>query len=174
VAEDVGFQDEERGSMCKRATMIKCIVLMSVMGLFMPAVVSHSSDDMVGKECFDTQVIAVSESIGKALRDEDVHTIVGLVPKSGLYFIDGFFEYQEVVQLLNSRSSWLYRHLFVGEDSAKDRLEKLGQFQIRAYWRGRDAVLVVYTNGASEPRKLENCLVKLHDRWYFDGIFSCD
>lgn len=117
----------------------------------------------------------VVSQVEAAIIKRDVGKLMQYVSSRGTYFIDDYYSYNEIRELLGDKKSWLYKHLFVGESSVFHYFKSNSMIRERIHMRGKNAVSVVFESASSLPANwIECCFIEIKGRWYFDGIFSCE
>lgn len=107
---------------------------------------------------------------------EDVEMLLKYVSPAGTSFIDDHYTYEEIRELLKNKDSWLYKHLFWGENSVKKYFDSAKELTIKIHYFNKDeAVSIFYQSSNYAPRNwVECCFVKINEKWYFNGIFYCE
>jgi hypothetical protein len=119
------------------------------------------------------------EKLAKEVKDavikKDINRLMKYVSPSGVYFIDDKYTYEQIEEIIRKKNSWLYKHLFVGENSVINYFQKANDLEIKIHHRNSNAIFVSYHSSNVKPVNwLECCFIKIKGKWYFDGIFSCE
>jgi len=123
-------------------------------------------------ELSELNVIAMD--VKDAVEREDMNRLMQYVAPSGTYFIDKPYTYAQIDKLISTKGSWLYKHLFVGENSIKDYLNNAKNLKVVINHRDHAAIQISYPSSNYDRLKwIECCFMKINGHWYFDGIFSC-
>lgn len=117
----------------------------------------------------------IAKNLKEAVIREDGDLLMQYVSPSGTYFIDSVYTFAEIKELLRTKNSWLYKHLFSGENSVKKYFQDAENLKIKIHRRNNEAIFISYQSSNYDSIKwVECCFIKINAKWYFDGIFSCE
>ena len=126
------------------------------------------------KSHINDELNEISNNLKKAVLNEDKNYLHEFVAPSGSFFIDTQYTREQLGYLLNAKNSWLYKYLFVGENSINNYFLQAKDIKTNIYIRGPNSAMIIYESSNYPAHNwVENCILKINDRWFFDGIFSC-
>jgi len=88
-----------------------------------------------------------------------------------VYFIDDRYHINEVIDLLQSKNSWLYEDLFTGQGSVLGYIQSSKNIKIDIYQAG-EFYHIYYRSPEAIGRIPPNCTVIFNnDKWVFANFF---
>lgn len=122
----------------------------------------------------DPELHKMAWEMRSAILNIDTAYLMKYVAPSGTYFIDTVYSHEQIERMIMDKNSWLYKHLFIGDNSVKSYFKQAINLNIKIYKRDTNAIMVSYQSSNFEEVKwVENCFIKINGIWYFDGIFNC-
>lgn len=122
----------------------------------------------------DPKLHKMADEMMIAVLNMDTAYLMKYVAPSGTYFMDTVYSHDQIEKMINDENSWLYKHLFVGDNSVKSYFEQARNLKIKIFERDTNAIMVSYQSSNFEAFKwVENCFIRKNGTWYFDGIFTC-
>lgn len=148
---------------------IQCFVLLCIIWLISFVNLSSANEISTNSTLQNTAL-----QMRLAILNTDTAYLLKFVAPSGTFFIDTVYSRSEIEKMLTDKNSWLFKHLFLGDSSVKSYFKKAQNLKIRIFKRNTNAIMISYQSSNFDALHwIENCLVKVNDHWYFDGIFSC-
>jgi len=154
----------------EEAKMRRAFLIIGLFLLLITAVLCKNDNNL-------KEIEGIANELRIAVLNQDIETLLKYVSPGGTYFIDDLYHYSEIKELLYTNDSWLYKHLFVGEKSVRHYFENAENLRIKIdiLDEYKDAPMIFYQSSNYKPLNwVECCLIKHGERWYFNGIFSCE
>lgn len=127
-----------------------------------------------GNEDEYVELERIANDVKTAVIKQDVGTLMQYVSPSGTYFIDEVYTYAQIKEMLENKTSWLYKHLFVGKNSVKNYFENAKNLDTKIHSRDNKAFFISYqSSNYNSYNWIECCFIRINGKWYFDGIFYC-
>jgi hypothetical protein len=122
----------------------------------------------------DPELHKIALEMKSAVLNMDMAYLINHVAPSGTYFIDTGYSHDQIERLVRDKNSWLYKYLFVDKNSVKNYFKQARDLKIKVFKRDINSIMISYQSSNFEAHKwIENCLIKINGKWYFDGIFTC-
>ena len=123
----------------------------------------------------NADIIKLAQEMKIAVINRDVKAIIRHVNPRGMYFLDRFYTFDEVVRLIEDKDSWLYKHMFEESKSVRNYFIRAKGNKYIIQHMGKGWISIVYQSSNYERSEwIESCFYLVDKKWYFNsGIFDC-